>query len=242
MEEVLHSHAGTELQLSPACKLCQKYIRGPLSFISRFRGIRPHPLNPPYCNRCGDPREWPSGEMYISVLFGDIRDYTKLSERLRPAELHQMLNRYFSATTRILIQEGAVINKFIGDAMMAFFNTPYPQPDHEERALRSALRMQSAMNKMNIPSLKMGIGIHSGVALVGNIGGAESSDFTAIGDSVNIASRLQSQALGGEIVVSRQAFEKAKSLVPSHYRIEQKSLQLKGKEQAVDAFIVSTTP
>jgi len=240
LEEVLHSHTEPILRLSPACKLCRKYIRGPLSFFSHLRGIHPDPLNPPYCNRCGNPKEWPHGEHYITVLFGDIREYTRLSEQLSPTELHKLLNKYFTVTTRILIQEGAVINKFIGDAMMAFFNSPYPQAQHEVLALRSALRMQDAIGRMNIPNLTMGIGIHAGTALAGNVGGPESKDYTIIGDTVNTASRLQSHAQGGEIVVSKDVYEKAKSIVPSHFHVEQKSLQLKGKEQPLDAYIISS--
>ena len=184
-EEVLHSHAEPILRLSPACKLCRKYIRGPLSFFSRLRGIFPDPLNPPYCNRCGNPKEWPHGEQTLTILFGDIREYTKLSEQMKPQELHAMLNKYFSVTSKVLIQEGAVINKFIGDAMMAFFNSPHPQEGHEKMALRAAVRMQEVVNGLRIPYLKMGIGVHSGIALVGNIGGDQSRDFTAIGDTVN---------------------------------------------------------
>jgi adenylate cyclase len=151
-----------------------------------------------------------------------------------------MLNRYFAATTRVLIHEGAVINKFIGDAMMAFFNSPYPQPDHEERALRSAIKMQAAVDRINIENLRMGIGIHAGIALIGNVGGPHSRDFTAIGDTVNTASRLQSHADAGEIVVSRAVFEKSKSLLTPRNRIQERILQLKGKEKSVDAVVIST--
>lgn len=240
MEEILHSHAEPILRLSPACKLCRVYIRGPFSFFSRMRGIHPDPLNPPYCNRCGNPKEWPEGEHFITILFGDIREYTRLSEELRPMELQKLLNKYFSVTTKVLIQEGAVINKFIGDAVMAFFNSPYPQENHESLALRSAIRMQEAVNNLRLPFLKIGIGLHSGVALIGNIGGMESRDYTAIGDSVNVASRLQNHAGPGEIVVSKEVYEKTRSVIPSTFRVEPKSLLLKGKEQPVEAFILSS--
>ncbi len=158
---------------------------------------------------------------------------------MRPTELQELLNKYFSVTARVLIQEGAVINKFIGDAVMAFFNSPYPLHDHESVAVRCAIRMHEAVNRLRVPFLKMGVGLHCGIALVGNIGGAESRDYTIIGDSVNVASRLQNHAHGGEIVLSKEVYEKAKGVIPSTYRIEQKSLLLKGKGQLVKACVLS---
>lgn len=153
----------------------------------------------------------------VSVLFSDIRGFTSISEKLAPAEVVEMLNAYFERACAIMIAEGGCIDKFIGDAIMVEFGAPLDQPDHAERALRSALALrQAALSFQNwmvrrfpdrdLPPFDVGIGVHSGAAIIGNIGAPARMEYTAIGDTVNLASRLEgmTKTLGCAILVSQE--------------------------------------
>lgn len=138
----------------------------------------------------------------VTVLFSDIRNFTTISEQLTAREVVEMLNNYFERACAVLLAEGATIDKFIGDAVMAEFGAPLAQPDHARRALRAALAlravavdfrgwMRTRFGDRDLPEFDIGIGVHSGEAVVGNIGSATRMEYTAIGDTVNLASRLE---------------------------------------------------
>ncbi len=130
----------------------------------------------------------------ISILFSDIRGFTSMSEILSPEELTSTLNAYLSAMTPEILEEKGTVDKFIGDAIMAFWNAPLPIDNHAERAVRSGLRMLDALSVFNEDheaALRIGIGIHRGQATVGNVGGKDHVNYTALGDTVNLASRLE---------------------------------------------------
>ncbi len=154
----------------------------------------------------------------ISVLFADIRGFTSYSENLAPEHLVEILNQYLAlAVEAILAQEGT-LDKFVGDAVMALFNAPLPQPDHALRAVRAALAMQQAIADYNVEGadhapLSFGVGIHVGQAVVGNVGTVQQMNYTAIGDTVNLAKRLQEHASGGQIILSRAVYEAVKDKV-----------------------------
>ena len=138
-----------------------------------------------------------------SILFSDLRDFTKLSEKRKPEEVLYILNRYFQEMSNAIEIHGGFINKFIGDAILAVFGTPMPMEDHAERAFATALQMQKNLDSLNaqflaegLTELKMGIGIHTGSLLVGNIGSANRMEFTVIGDTVNTASRVEGLCKG----------------------------------------------
>ena len=147
----------------------------------------------------------------ITVLFSDIRGFTTLSESLPPEELVGILNEYLSPMTRIVLEEKGTLDKFIGDAVMALFNAPLDLPDHELRACRAAVRMIERLEELNrefarrgLAAIEIGIGINTGEAVVGNMGGDLRFDYTAIGDNVNLASRLEglTKQYGARIIVS----------------------------------------
>ena len=138
----------------------------------------------------------------MTVLFSDIRNFTTISEQLSPVEVVEMLNNYFGRACAVLAEEGACIDKFIGDAIMAEFGVPLETPDHARRAIRAAIRLRDTAAEFsqwmavrfagrNLPHFAVGIGLHTGPAVVGNIGAARRMEYTVIGDSVNLASRLE---------------------------------------------------
>ena len=143
----------------------------------------------------------------ISVLFADIRGFTSYSERHTPEELVKVLNQYLAAAANAILEEGGTIDKFLGDAVMAWFNAPIPQENHMLKAVRSALAIKCEVNRLNKlmekeDQLSFGIGVHTGEAVLGLIGAKKRMDFTAIGDCVNTARRIQEHASAGQILIS----------------------------------------
>jgi PAS domain S-box-containing protein len=148
----------------------------------------------------------------ITTLFADIRDFTGFSERCDPEELVSVLNQYLGVATEAVLAQEGTIDKFMGDAVMAFFNEPIPQTEHTLRAVRAALSMREAIYALRERmsreyQLSFGIGIHCGEAILGLIGTQTRMEYTAIGDSVNTAKRIQENAAPGQILISAQAYQ-----------------------------------
>jgi class 3 adenylate cyclase len=145
----------------------------------------------------------------VSVLFADLRGYTPFSERTSPTEVVGMLNEYFGAAVPAVFAEGGTIVQFMGDALMAIFNAPLRQPDHALRACRAALALQHSL--ADVPQHpdqpRFRVGINSGPALVGNVGSAELRNFSALGDTTNVAARLQTYAEEGSVVIGERTLE-----------------------------------
>jgi class 3 adenylate cyclase/DNA-binding NarL/FixJ family response regulator len=149
-------------------------------------------------------------ELEVSVLFSDIRGFSTMAERLSAMDIATIVGRHLSAMAEIVVEHGGMIDKFQGDAVMAVFGAPDPLPDHAERALRCAIAMQRRQAEMNaegwgtgaVDGLHIGVGVNTGRVIAGTIGGGGRLEYTVIGDAVNIAQRLQSEAEGGEIVAS----------------------------------------
>ncbi len=140
----------------------------------------------------GDKRE-------LTVLFADVRGFTSFSDNLPPEEVLGQLNGVLRSLVEAAFEEKGTVDKYIGDAVMVLFNAPLEQTDHAERAVRTALKMQAALAESK---LSVGVGIHSGIAVVGNVGTAERLEYTAIGSTVNMAARLCESAGKGEVIVS----------------------------------------
>jgi PAS domain S-box-containing protein len=175
-----------------------------------------------------------------TTLFADIRGYTSFSERIDPESLFNVLNRYLGLAADAILLESGTIDKFMGDAVMAWFNAPIPQPDHVLRAVRAALAIQEQVIELHQEfqeefRLHFGIGIHLGEALLGLVGTQKRLEYTAIGDSVNIAKRLQENALPGQILISQQAIGSLKGEV----RLGSLSpMEVAGKTRPLDVFEV----
>ncbi|HEY4978865.1 MAG TPA: adenylate/guanylate cyclase domain-containing protein [Candidatus Acidoferrum sp.] len=147
----------------------------------------------------------------VSILFSDIRGFTKMSAGMEPDDVVSMLNDYFAALVEAIFKQEGTVDKFIGDAILAVFGSPDPSPKHHEEALHAAAAMQSAMQKVNaarqlrgLPTCEIGIGLHSGEVLHGFVGTQERLEFTVVGDAVNRASRYCSAAGAGEILMSEE--------------------------------------
>ena len=174
-------------------------------------------------------------EVEVTVLFADLGGYTAFAERATPAEVVAMLNAAFGAAVPIVLDQGGAVVQFMGDAMMVIFNAPNPQPDHALRAARSALEMQRAVGELPLAGERprFRVGINSGPAIVGNIGAAEIRNFLAIGDTTNLAARLQTFAPEGSVVIGASTYD----LIREHAVVrELGSPALKGKSRAVEVY------
>jgi adenylate cyclase len=185
--------------------------------------------------------KFPAVEQEITVMFADVRGFTSLSERMPPARLRESLNMLFAAASELLVQNDALIDKFLGDAVMALFNAPISQPRHREVALRTALALQEKVVGLQLP-FAIGIGLNTGVAITGHVGGGEVTDYTAIGDPVNVASRLSGLAGEGEILAGVSLSEGQPPSLPPDYACERVSLRVKGKENPVEAYRIYRRP
>ncbi len=176
----------------------------------------------------------------ITILFADIRGFTAYSEQQSPEELVAVLNRYLAAGAEAVLAEEGTVDKFLGDAVMAWFNAPIPQPDHTLRAVRAALRLRDAVRRLHaeLPPqarLSFGVGIHYGEAVLGWIGTEKRLEFTAIGDAVNTAKRIQENSARDQILISKEAYERVKDIVEArHYA----PLLVKGKQEPIDVYEV----
>ena len=173
----------------------------------------------------------------ITILFADIRGFTRISEHAPPERIVSLLNRYFSAMTDIIFAHGGTLDKYLGDGLMALFGAPTTTPDDANNALNAAVAMQRRVLGINIelqgeglPEIGVGMGLHTGEVIVGYIGSERRSEYTAIGDAVNTCSRLESNARGGEILMSDATAKAARS----RYKLKPRDpITVKNREQPV---------
>jgi adenylate cyclase len=173
----------------------------------------------------------------ITILFADIRGFTRISEHSPPEKIVSLLNRYFSAMTDIIFAHGGTLDKYLGDGLMALFGAPTATPEDASNALNAAVAMQRRVLSINlelhnegIPEIGVGVGLHTGEVTVGYIGSERRSEYTAIGDAVNTASRLESNAQGGQILISDATAKAAHS----RYKLEpREAIMVKNRQQPV---------
>jgi adenylate cyclase len=187
----------------------------------RTRGILERYVHPAVVERLlSNPEELKLGgtKREVTVLFADIGGFSALAEKLPPEVLVGTLNEYLGVAAEAVLAEGGMLDKFLGDAVMGLFNWPEKQEDHALRAVKAALRIIEGASRVNEKvgadvALQFKVGINAGEAVVGNVGIPQRSDYTAIGDAVNLAKRLQEQAQPGQILISRAVYESAKDLL-----------------------------
>ena len=177
----------------------------------------------------------------ISVLFSDIRGFSKISEHLAPEKVVQLLNEYFELMVEVVFRNQGTLDKFMGDGLMAIFGAPENDPYQEEHALKAAIEMQQELTKLQARwdaegiQIRIGVGIHSGPAIVGTIGSSRRMEYTAIGDTVNVASRLQTatKELGTNILISEHTYYGAKGAFPFR---NMGTITVRGREEPLTVY------
>jgi len=223
----------------PRCKFCNTPFKGVGGVLARVLfGKQRSALNPRFCNLCEvASSEFPGGaEVEMSILFIDIRGSTALSEQMSPTEFSRLINRFYAAATKLVIEEDGLVEKLAGDEVAAFWGAGFAGPDYVGRTIKVAQNLLRVMESQQIP---VGIGVHFGIAYFGAMGTAEGlTDISAKGDEVNTAARLASKAAVGEIIVSEQALKKAGI---DGSGLESRSLELKGIREPVIARVMHSS-
>lgn len=214
----------------PRCKVCLSPHGGIGAPIVKLFGFGRYPRNPQLCNHCFRQAErYPGGaELEITAMFADVRGSTRLAETRSPGEYSAAIDEYVRLVSRSVREPGGIVQKLLGDGVMAIFIPGPVGGDHAAKALTAARRI------LEETSLPVGIGLHTGEAWIGFVGGVEEVlDFTALGDAVNAASRLGSDAAAGEILLS-DASARAASLVTDG--LESRRMRLRGRDEPLDAW------
>lgn len=167
-----------------------------------------------------------------------MRGFTALAERLEPAAVAVELNRFYEIASRAIFLHDGTLDKLVGDQVMAFFGAPIERPDHAELAVKAVLEIFDAMTAGASDNLRLGAGVSTGEAFVGNVGGGQVTDYTVLGDMVNVAARLQGEAAAGEILLTKETYARVAKQFPGAVRRE---LMLKGKSEPVTAWQIVRT-
>ena len=224
------------------CKGCWQHmrlpipIRGPFSLPLRLLGVKISRMNPNLCTICETMFTKVKRKKQViipaTVLFADLRGYTTISEAATSSDVVDMLHGFYDGCASAVWERDGIVNKFIGDAVLAIFNFPIMREDHVQQAVIAALDIQQRCSQrkrlvVGGVSVGVGIGIHTGPASIGEVGMA-CKDFTIIGSVVNTASRIQGTANAGEVLVSNEVYQLVADLFPNS---ESRVCQLKGIEQ-----------
>lgn len=217
----------------PRCKMCYNPFGGVGGRIAGALGFRPSPMNPNFCKKCC--ADLPSGgaTVDVSILFIDMRGSTTLGEGAEPRDFAQLLGSFYQIATETLIAHDAIIDKLIGDEVMALFFPGIAGSDYRKKSVRAAVELARGMHRAGVDA---GVGVHAGDAYVGQLGSSDIVDFTALGDTVNTAARLQAHAGSGQVVISAGLRD---HLPPEEAEITSTSLAVKGRNRPVEVAVVS---
>jgi adenylate cyclase len=234
---------------NPRCKLCKAPFGAPGALLLRRYGFGPWEKNPKICGRCFkalhthanacpgplEDRGIGGAEVRVSMLFADIRGSSKLARQMPVMDFTRLMNRFYSVSSEVLFEADAIIEKFIGDEVVALFLPFLAGKEHAQRAVQAAegLLRATGHGSTEGPWVPLGASVHTGTAFVGIVGSGGSAQFTALGDSVNIAAHLASQAAIGEILVTSEA---ASAASIQDGKLERRHLSLKG--HPVDALVL----
>lgn len=191
----------------PRCKMCATPFRGVGGLAARLIGHAPMPRNPLLCRACnGTLVKHPGGaQIDVSVLFADVRGSTHLAEDVSAVEFRDLLQGFYAAARAAITAHDGILDKFLGDGVMALFIPAFAGEAFAARGIEAGRALLRALATSPEPRLPVGVGIHNGLAYVGVVGGGDDPDFSALGDVVNVAARLGSQAAAGELLVSADA-------------------------------------
>ncbi len=225
------------LPSDPRCRVCANPFGGMGGKLTGLVGMRPSRKNPNLCGNCVDTFQRGGALVDVGVLFADLRGSTALGETMGAAQFANLLNRFYRVATDTLLAHDAVIDKLIGDEVMALFLPGIAGANYRQRAIDAALMLVRAgqENASLKTFLPFGVAVHAGPAFVGNVGDEGIFDFTALGDTVNIAARLQSFAQAGELVISEDL---CNSVTAPNLEGERRLVKLKGKSEPIAIRIV----
>lgn len=221
------------LPKNPRCKVCSAPFAG-IGKIMRPFGWSPSLKNPNICGFCSQRLPAGGAEVDVSIFVADVRGYTAMSEKVPPLELAATMTKFFSVVTKTLIAYDALIDKYMGDGLQAIFIAGIAGPEFALQSVRAAKAVFEALANADedVRSLPVGAAVHSGTCFVGNVGPTGMVDLTAMGDVVNTANRLQSEAAAGEILLGPELY----SICQSETRtLPSRSLRLKGKDDEIEA-------
>ena len=228
------------LPASARCRICNVPFAGLSGRVMHLLGKTPSRVNPHLCSACDDfIRMNPGGvEVRLSMLFADIRGSTQLAESMKPAQFSKLIDRFYSAATEVLSKSNALIDKLAGDQVSCYFVPGLAGPQHARLAMQAAreLLQVTGSGQPGGPWVSVGIGVHTGEAFIGSVGTpGRIVDMTALGDAVNVAARLASNAGSGEILVSQDTC--AEAGLDTHGK-ELRHLTLKGRTHPVTVAVL----
>lgn len=230
------------LPSSTRCRICKVPFTGPSAKLMQALGKSPSNLNPHLCSACDTfARLNPGGvEIRLSMLFADIRGSTSLAEGMKTAGFKQLIDRFYAASTDVLCNSDAIIDKLAGDQVSGYYVPGLAGARHAAIAVQAArdlLRLTGHADPQG-PWIPVGVGVHTGEAFIGSVGTRGGMvDVTALGDAVNIAARLASKAGPGEILISEETYREAGLDLGI---LEQRELELKGRAQPVGVYVLGT--
>jgi len=226
---------------SPRCKNCYAPFQGTGSIIVKtFYGKVPSNLNPQLCNICEQfAQQFQGGaEIELSLLFADVRGSTTLAETMNPTQYSQLINRFYKAATKVMVDSDALIDKIIGDQVAGMYVPGFAGQEHARRAIDAAqniLHLTGHQDKDG-PWIELGVGVHTGTAFVGSLGSEQgTTDITVLGDTANIAARLSTEAGVGEVLISDPAFSAAEIQLGD---LEKRTLNLKGRSEPMVVWVL----
>jgi adenylate cyclase len=220
----------------PRCRLCHAPYGGIGGRIMRRVGFGPSRKNPSLCNTCFEKAPMGGVEMEIGVLFADVRGFTSLAETMAPTDVAALMNRFYKTATDVL-SRSAIIDKLVGDEVMAIYIPLLLTDGWEDEMLRDASDLLAAVGfgSGTEPWLRLGVGLDVGRAFVGNVGSGDVKDFTALGDVVNTAARLQGRAEAGQVVMSERLFDR---LSDPRIDASARDMELTGKSESEQVRVI----
>src|SRR6476619_367383 len=229
------------LPSDPRCKMCAAPFRGPGRLITRLMMHGQSSSNPLLCNLCfGQIRKGTGGaEIEISVLFADIRGSTGIAERTSAGEFRRLVQRFYLGAAKAIHEHDGIVDKFLGDGIMALFIPVVTGEMHAIRAIEAGEAVLDAVAHRDLieGGVRVGVVVHTGEAFVGTVGDGERLDFTALGDTVNVAARLGSDAGAGELLVSAAAWRAAGRAGDA----ERRELTVKGRAEPLEVVVVGAS-
>ncbi len=214
----------------PRCKLCHNPFGGLAGKAFGLIGCVPSKVNPSFCTRCVEKLPRGGAKVDVAVLFADIRGSTSLGEHAGPEEYAALLNRFYATATRVLVAHDAIIDKIVGDEVMALFVPGFAGPGYRRAAAEAAVDLVGRLH--TDIGLPVGAAVNAGLAFVGSVGSEYVVDITAVGDTVNTAARLQGHAAAGEVVLAEDVYAEVAGSLPAP---PAEDLAIRGREAPVRA-------